>query len=178
MTPFSIIVAMDSARGIGKNGTLPWHLKGDLRYFKAITTTTRQADKQNAVIMGRKTWDSLPEHFRPLPGRLNVVVTRNKDLDVPEGVWKASSLQDALTQIGEGGEKSPIESVYVIGGAQIYAQAVQHPQCRQIYLTRIDGAFDCDTFFPEFSGEFKEKKVSDPQKEGPLTYFFAEYARL
>ena len=84
--PFSLIVAMDSQNGIGKNGQLPWHLPADLKHFKEITCTVRDPKKQNVVLMGRKTWDSIPEKFRPLPGRINVVLTRHPDLKFPLGV--------------------------------------------------------------------------------------------
>ena len=75
MIKFSLVVAMDEERGIGKQGTLAWRLPADLKHFKEITTEVKDMKKQNAVIMGRKTWESLPEKFRPLPQRLNIVVT-------------------------------------------------------------------------------------------------------
>src|SRR5690242_16184462 len=97
MIPFSIVVAMDQKRGIGKAGGLPWHLPADLKHFKKITTT-RFLDKtyQNVVIMGRKTWDSLPINFRPLPDRINIVLTRNDKLDFPSGVYKAKNFNEAF----------------------------------------------------------------------------------
>jgi dihydrofolate reductase/thymidylate synthase len=75
---FSIVVAMDSQQGIGKNNNLPWSLSADLTHFKSLTTTVTHLQKRNAVIMGRKTWNSLPTAFRPLPNRLNIVITRQE----------------------------------------------------------------------------------------------------
>ena len=83
MVNFSIVVAMDEQQGIGKGGKLPWHIPGDLKYFKNLTTKTKLPDKKNVVIMGRKTWESLPQNFRPLSKRINVVLTRNKIFYLP-----------------------------------------------------------------------------------------------
>ena len=92
--PVSIVVACTKEGGIGKGGQLPWKLPGDMAYFKRVTTDTEGAppDVRNAVIMGRKTWESIPQKFRPLPGRLNVVLTRSSasTLGLPEGVMVSS----------------------------------------------------------------------------------------
>src|SRR3989338_1802540 len=114
MTPFNIVVAMDQNRGIGLDGKLPWHLKCDLRHFKEITTKTRDKNKRNAVIMGRKTWDSLPVRFRPLPDRVNVVITRNTSLEFPQGVSRADRLDQALELLTKGALSKTVEGVYVI----------------------------------------------------------------
>ena len=79
MKPFSIVVAIDSQHGIGKNNDLPWHLPADLKHFKFITTNSA-VGKRNVVVMGRKTWDSIPEKFRPLPNRTNVVLSKSADV--------------------------------------------------------------------------------------------------
>ena len=86
MKPFSIIVAFDSKYGIGKNGELAWHLPSDLKHFKEITTAVSNPVKKNAVIMGRKTWDSLPQKFRPLGGRVNMILTKEKNINLPPEV--------------------------------------------------------------------------------------------
>jgi dihydrofolate reductase len=173
---FSIIVAMDEERGTGRDGKIPWHLKGDLRHFKEVTIATREPGKKNIVIMGRKTWDSLPERFRPLPGRINVVITRDKNLPLPACVFRADSLKGALALCRHDAIKDTFEAVYVIGGGQIYRQALRHPRCRRIYATHIHGSFCCDTFFPAFD-RFQEMNVSPLLSEGAVSYHFAEYAR-
>ncbi len=147
MTSFSIIVAVDSKFGIGKNGLLPWHLPSDLKYFKKITTQENAAGKINAVIMGRKTWESIPAQFRPLPQRLNIVISRQTNLSLPLDVVHATSLEDALDSLGK--KKDTVGEIFVIGGAQIFKEAVLHPSCRKIFLTRVQGDFFCDTFFPD-----------------------------
>lgn len=175
MKPFSIIVAVDQENGIGKDGNLPWHLKADLKHFKEITTKTNDPQKVNAVIMGRKTWDSLPPAFRPLPGRFNVVITRASDLEFPPEVLKANGFPQAFALLEQQKIKETIESVYVIGGAQIFNEAIRYPECQKIYLTKIFQSFHCDTFFPPFEAIFKEVSVSSKQTENGIPYVFAEY---
>src|SRR5262249_730757 len=97
--PFSIVVAFDSSYGIGKNGQLPWKLPADLKRFKEVTSTHKDPTKLNAVIMGRKTWESLPASFRPLPGRVNMVLSKQAELSLPAGVLLAPSLENALDQL-------------------------------------------------------------------------------
>ncbi len=177
MTPFSIVVAMDQNRGIGKGGKLPWHLKCDLQHFKEITTQTRDKNKRNAVIMGRKTWDSLPAQFCPLPKRVNVVITRNDHLEFPHDVLRVNGLDQALNLFTEGALSKTVESVYVIGGAQIFQEAIGRRECRKIYLTQILQSFECDTFFPPFVDFFEHEVSSPPYVENEISYLFVEYSR-
>ena len=177
MIPFSIVVAMDQKQGIGRDGNLPWHLKCDLRHFKEITTTTRDKNKRNVVIMGRKTWDSLPAQFRPLPDRVNIVITHNDNLKFPQGVLRAGGLEQALELLTKGALSNTVESVYVIGGAQIFQQAIVHKECKKIYLTQILRSFDCDTFFPPFTNHFQHEVSSPRYVENEISYLFVEYSR-
>ena len=130
------------ARGgvIGRGGVMPWHLPEDLAHFKRTTLS-------HPVIMGRKTWDSLPARFRPLPGRSNIVVTRQKDWN-EIGAQRASSLREAL-QICENAEQ-----VWVIGGAQIYAQAL--PLADELVVTEIDADVEGDAHAPAIGPEWQE----------------------
>jgi dihydrofolate reductase len=132
MTILSLILARAHNGVIGKNNALPWHLPEDMAYFKKTTLG-------KPVIMGRKTWESLPPKFRPLPGRRNIVVTRNANW-YDAGAARAMSLQAALGMV----EFEP--EVFVIGGAQLYAEAMLIAQ--RIYLTQIEHAFEGDAFFP------------------------------
>jgi dihydrofolate reductase/thymidylate synthase len=178
MIAFDIVVAIDASRGIGRGGKLPWDLSGDMRHFREITRRTKDPSKRNAVIMGRKTWDSVPVKFRPLAGRLNVVITRNADLQLPEGVIKASGLDDALTKLRQNKWKETIEKIFVIGGEQIFRAAIDHPACRRIHLTHIEQKFDCDTFFPEFRNRFSTEHSRSPrQQEGLYSYVFIQYEK-
>ena len=120
---FQIIVAATKELGIGLNGTLPWKLPADMAFFKELTTATESTKKVNAVIMGRKTWESLPAKFRPLPRRLNVVLTKeylSSPEYCPDNVQKCSSLDAALDSLSDPGVSSQIEQIFVIGGAQIF----------------------------------------------------------
>jgi len=140
---FDVVVAADLDWGIGKNNGLPWpKLKGDMSHFRRVTSACSDG-KLNAIIMGRKTWESNEMGGQPLPKRLNVVVTR-QGLTVPEGVVVAGSLDAAL--MAARGDN--IENVFVIGGAELIRHSIGHAELRWIYLTRIDGRFDCETFIP------------------------------
>jgi dihydrofolate reductase len=147
---FDIVVAADRDWGIGKTSGLPWpKLRGDLQHFKRVTCAATEG-MRTAVIMGRKTWESAEVAGRPLPKRLNVIVTRRTDLVVPDGVVVASSLDAAL----DAARGPDIESVFVVGGAEIYSEAFTHPELRWIYLTRVEGHFATDVRIPDLDGEF------------------------
>jgi len=171
---FSIVVAMDDRRGIGKNGALPWHLPEDLKHFKDITVRTSDPSRKNAVIMGRKTWESLPEKFRPLPNRLNVVLSRNAGFQA-RGVLIESTLERAMDVL----EKDPqIENIFVIGGAQIYTYALCHPLCQHLLITFVRGDFTCDVFFSPLPNRFKEVRRTPVLSGSSLSYCFAEFSVL
>ncbi len=175
--PFSIIVAVDKDFGIGKNGALPWNLPGDMKHFKEVTTRAHGEGLINAVVMGRKTWESIPEKFRPLPGRLNIVLTRDILYSLPAGVLKASSLDEALQILEVCKPPVKIGKVFVIGGAEIFNLAVNHPQCHEIFLTHIQQSFGCDCFFPRLPVSFKEISRETPAAKDAADYFFATYYR-
>jgi dihydrofolate reductase / thymidylate synthase len=174
---FAIIAAVDADLGIGKNGTLPWQLPADLKHFKTVTMAGA-ANKKNVVIMGRKTWDSLPAQFRPLPGRINLVLSRQSSLRLPPEVLNADSLETAMRLLSEGPLKALVDNIFVIGGAEIFRQSVAQPTCRKLYLTHIQQSFGCDCFFPkDYLSYFKPAKKSEPATQNSLDYFFAEYNR-
>jgi dihydrofolate reductase len=144
---------------IGKDGALPWHLPEDLAHFKQVTLGC-------PVIMGRKTWDSLPLRFRPLPGRQNIVVTRQPDWAGP-GAARASTLAEALALCREHPQ------VWVIGGAEIFAQAL--PLAHAIEVTEIDADFEGDVVAPAPGGEWKEISREAHVSSNGLHYSFATY---
>ena len=164
----ALVVAADLDRGIGRDGTIPWRLPGDVRHFKQLTCATRDSARQNAVIMGRTTWASLPARFRPLPGRHNVVLSRQPQLALPAGVGHARDLDDALRALPD--VTPGIERVFVIGGSQVYAAALARPDCRYVHYTRIDARFDCDTFFPAFENHFQRTAVLAEAEEAGVAY--------
>jgi dihydrofolate reductase len=161
---FSIIAAMDENRGIGKDNGLPWHLSADLKHFASVT-------KGGVVIMGRKTWESLPEAYRPLKERLNIVISRGEQT-LPEGVLLAHSLDEALA-LAE--QNAPEQKAFVIGGASLYAEAILHPACHELFLTEVEGTVDCDAFFPEIPAGFLMKEISEEMEEKGFTFRFVRY---
>lgn len=128
----SLIVARSRGGVIGSNGALPWHFPEDLKFFKQTTMG-------HPVIMGRHTWESIG---RPLPGRKNIVLTRDKNYEAP-GATVVSSLEDAIKLF------KPDETVFIIGGAKLYAQAL--PLVDTAWVTEIDADFEGDTFFPDLN---------------------------
>ncbi len=171
MKTFDIVVALDSKRGIGKDNSLPWKLSADLKYFKRITSDAAPG-KRNAVIMGRKTWESIPEKRRPLAGRQNIVLTLQSQYELPEGVLKAGDL-DAALSLADSDET--IEKLFVIGGAQVYEQAVKHARCRLLYVTEIDATFDCDRFLADFPDRFRVQSRQEAEPENGTSYAFVVY---
>ncbi|PJC37150.1 hypothetical protein CO046_02035 [Candidatus Peregrinibacteria bacterium CG_4_9_14_0_2_um_filter_53_11] len=167
---FSLIAAQDASRGIGKNNTLPWRLPPDLAYFQEMTI----GKKHNAVIMGRSTWDSLPEAHRPLSDRYNIVLTRQKDYPLPEGVDSAESFEEALKKAAG---RHP-EAIFVIGGQKVFAEAINDSRCEYLYITQLDQTFECDSFFPEINPEeFEEVFASKPREYKEITFQFLKYRR-
>ncbi|MCM2252658.1 MAG: dihydrofolate reductase [Ramlibacter sp.] len=144
---------------IGQAGTLPWQLPEDMAHFKRVTLGC-------PVIMGRKTWDSLPERFRPLPGRANIVVTRQAHWDAP-GATRAASLPQALALCA--GEAR----AWVIGGADVYAQAL--PLAHTAEVTEIDADFDGDAHAPRFGPEWRETARQRHRSANGLHYSFVTY---
>jgi len=134
---------MDSKRGIGKNNELPWYVPGDMRYFKLTTSTVMHAGHRNLVIMGRNTWDSLPEKMRPLPDRMNAVLSKT----MHHSDANMRTFTDLEYALAYGQTLPSIERIFVIGGAQLYTSAL--PLAEHIYITEIDRDYDCDVFFPE-----------------------------
>jgi len=172
----SLIVASTHKGGIGKDGTLPWKLPEDMAHFKRVTTAVSVDGKQNAVIMGRKTWESIPERFRPLSGRLNIVLTSARESNYPEGVLVARSIAAAVETL-EG--RSDVGEVFVIGGQAAYQEAIGMPSCIRIYMTRVAKDFECDAFFPMLDEKhFQIVHVSATRSSGDIPFDFVIYERL
>lgn len=139
----SLIAALSKNRVIGKNNDLPWHLPDDMKYFMQTT-------KGHHVIMGRKNYDSIPEKFRPLPNRTNIVVTRQKDFSAPN-----CTIVNSIEQGIAIAKKANELETFIIGGAQIYSEGMALTQ--RMYLTEIQADIEGDTYFPEIpSGKWKE----------------------
>ncbi|GAB5365577.1 hypothetical protein AAMO2058_001070100 [Amorphochlora amoebiformis] len=183
---FKIVVAAEeSTMGIGKGGKLPWRLPGDMKFFRHITTSVPSGSKlMNAVVMGRKTWESIPEKFRPLPQRLNVVVTRNSSIFSNDGKAKkkvlvAPSFEGALDILSVfQSHTSSIHSVFVIGGASIYKQAVSSSYMKGMYITKVDPCgedLNCDVFFPKINlSGLTSKTIRSRTRENGIEYEIVE----
>ena len=136
---------MDDARVIGIDNKLPWHLPEDMKRFARLTTG-------HTVLMGRKTYDSLPEKFRPLPKRKNVVISRNPDRQLPEGVSLFRSPALALAHFRDHPDHGEGDHIWIIGGAEVWRETL--PLIDEIYLTAVKGTHKGDVFFPAFEEQF------------------------
>ena len=154
-----LIFARAANGAIGKDGVMPWHLPEDLAHFKRTTLGS-------PVIMGRKTWESLPPRFRPLPGRTNVVVTRQRDWQAA-GTRVAHSLEEAIQLCGDAGD------AWIIGGADIYAQALA--LASTAVVTEIEADFEGDAFAPQFGPEWKETQRERHVSATGLKFSFVTY---
>jgi len=156
----SLIVAMDLERGIGKNNDLMWHLPADMKFFRETTAG-------HIVIMGRKNYESIPEKFRPLPNRENVVLSRNADFNA-EGCLVFHSLQDCLEHY----QNETARTVFIIGGGQIYKEALESNVVDEMYITEVNHTFDADTFFPEVKSNWKQEIVIEHEEDEKNPYAF------
>ncbi|KAK2574742.1 hypothetical protein KPH14_013061, partial [Odynerus spinipes] len=174
-----LIVAHDAEYGIGRSGEMPWNVPCDMRYFRRVTSHVRDESKVNAVIMGRKTWMSLPAKSRPLPDRLNIVLSRKfapatrpsidevvkSANELSNGTWPVdirdleksrhmplffSSWEDCLSEL-QASKARLTESVWIIGGQDIFEFAMSKLLPDEIHVSIIDGTHDCDTFFPSIN---------------------------
>ncbi|AYA76741.1 dihydrofolate reductase [Bacillus sp. Y1] len=155
----SLLWAMDENRAIGRNNQLPWHLPEDLKYFKRVTMG-------KPIAMGRKTYDSIG---RPLPGRENIVITRNQGVTI-EGCTVIHDVKDLL--------KRDDEELFVIGGAEIFKEII--PFADRLYVTEIREEFEADTFFPEYNlsdWELIESTLGIKDEKNPYNYEFLVYQR-
>lgn len=132
----SLIAALSRNRVIGKDNDLPWNLPDDMKYFMQTTS-------KHHVIMGRKNYESIPEKFRPLPNRTNIVVTRQRGFEAP-GCIVVHTLGSALAAAREGND----DEIFIIGGAKIFSQSLEVTQ--RMYLTEIDAIIEGDILFPEY----------------------------
>lgn len=142
---YAIIVACDNKGGIGKNNTIPWRISEDLKYFRLITSDA-QPNMINAVIMGRKTWESIGS--KPLKNRINIIISNSltentRIFDTPTFIVK--SLNHAYLKLKE---NHAIDKVFIIGGGQLYREAIYDYRYTKIYMTLISNDYECDVFFP------------------------------
>lgn len=177
VNPIRVIVAATREGGIGTGGRLPWRLRADTDFFRD-TTTRAEPGKRNVVIMGRKTWESLPLRCRPLPRRLNVVVTGTKiekDGHSTDFVRCVPTFAEAM---GIERERDDVDQVFVIGGAMLYATALrwmeEHGRDHEILLTEIHHPFSCDTFFAYDADKYSTLSRSELQCEAGIQFRYVQ----
>jgi dihydrofolate reductase len=154
--PVAIIVAYDVNRGIGFGRQLPWHLPEELRWVSETTRRIAQSGKRNALVMGRSTWESIPFHLRPLKDRLNVVISTTLPLVCTEWSVVCRSFEDAMALVSS---DASVETVFIFGGASIYAKALSENVVSSVIATEIRTAFPADTYFPPLPVQFYLEKV-------------------
>ena len=163
----SLIAAVSENNVIGKNNALPWHLPADMKYFRNITMS-------HCVIMGRKNYDSIPLKYRPLEGRTNIVVTRQKNFSAEKSIV-CNSMEGALSEA----KKKNESEVFIIGGADIYKQTIDLAD--KLYVTHINHTFDGDAFFPEIDvNRWKKTMQTDiqPDEKNKYAYSFFELEHI
>ena len=162
-----LIVAVAKANyGIGKDNDLLWHLPGDMKFFRSQTTGF-------PVITGRKNYESIPEKFRPLPNRNNIIVTR-QDIKYP-GADVCSSIEEAINVA----KSYNNEKAFIIGGGQIYKQCLDQGILDRLIITWVDAELEADVFFPTLGSEWKlvSEEKNNPDEKNAYSYTFAEYVK-
>jgi len=160
----SVIAALGRNRAIGKDNQLLWKIPGDLPRFKELTTG-------HPVIMGRRTWESIPEKFRPLPGRTNIVITRDSSYNAP-GAILAQSFPEALSRARDA---EGAEEIFAIGGQRVYECAL--PFATNLYLTLVDDEKDGDAYFPAYEDQFTKETAREEHQEDDIRYVWVNLER-
>jgi len=158
----NIIVACSRRNGIGLKNKLPWNLKHDLKNFQKKTI----GNNNNCVIMGRKTWESLPGNNRPLDRRHNIIVSRT--MRTSDEYTVCNSIYDAL----QFSEKYKFDVTWVIGGTQVYDAVLHSVKVDEVHITNIDNDIECDTFFPDISNDYRRREASPWMNDNDLRYRF------
>lgn len=155
----SVIAAVANNLVIGRNNDLAWHLPDDMQFFKETTTG-------HHVIMGRKNYEAIPHKYRPLPGRTNIIVTRNQSYDA-EGCVVVNTIGEAIEYAQAAGE----EEAFIIGGGEIYNQTIELADC--MYITKVEAEVEGDTYFPEFNeSSWSTRKLSSHAADERHEYAF------
>ncbi|WP_227979709.1 dihydrofolate reductase [Nocardia spumae] len=160
MSRVGLIWAQTAAGVIGADNTIPWRVPEDMAHFRMVTGT-------HPVLMGRRTWDSLPARFRPLPGRRNIVITRQPDWSAP-GAERADSIPNAIALAGA-------ETVWIIGGGEIYREAMDY--ATDLMVTDIDAEISGDAYAPAIEGDWRVESSPWAQSRTGLRYRIRRFAR-
>uniref|UniRef100_UPI0037E9A584 dihydrofolate reductase n=1 Tax=Semicossyphus pulcher TaxID=241346 RepID=UPI0037E9A584 len=181
--PLRLIAAVCNDMGIGKDGKLPWHLPGEFQYFLNTVTRVSRPGKMNMMVWGKLCWYSNPETLFPLANNLHVVLSKTLHTVPDHAHFLRPDFESALLLAAQPPLADLIETIWVVGGTQVYKEALKHPWCDLVYLTDIMADFDCDVFFPEFDrGLFKEQErfpgvPSKIQEENGIKYKFQVFKK-
>ncbi len=176
---FNIILAVDDNNWIWKDWDLAWRIPGDMKYFKNTTSNTKDLSKHNAVIMWRKTRDSIPSKYRPLPDRINCVLSRsikaeNINSKIDNFVLYFSSLDNCIKELSQ---KDNLEDIFIIWWANLYNQVLNDKRLDKIYLTRVLWEHDCDVFFDWIPNNFSMISETRQFEDKWIKYKFQIYKR-
>ena len=181
----NIIVAYcKKNNGIGFDNKIPWLLKNDLKNFQQITSKTFKDYTKNLVVMGRKTWESIPDKHKPLKNRINIVLTRNKDIKLKYDIesYKDTHVKydfNEILEVVKLNKNFNISNIFIIGGETLYKMALESKEVSKIYVTEIYENFDCDTFFPKIDeNKFKRTYISKFYCESNIYYRYLEYVPI
>ncbi|KAM4554235.1 dihydrofolate reductase [Fundulus diaphanus] len=165
--PIRVIAAICNNMGIGKDGTLPWSLPSEFQYFLNTIKKVSRPGNMNLLIWGRLCWNSHPESMFPLDNSLHVVLSKTLSSVPDYAHFLRRDLESAVRLAAEPPLADIIETIWILGGTQVYEDALKHPWCDLLYLTDVMADFDCDAFFPEFDRElFKlQEKFPDVPSE-------------
>lgn len=175
----NLILAVDEKNGLGRDNDLAWRISKDMKYFKGITTKTTDLAKHNAVIMGRKTWESIPRKFRPLSDRINCILTRSIKHDdiwapIDDFVLYFNSLEHCLSELES---RENVESIFIIWWSQIYNQAIKTRFIDKIYITKVKWDYNCDVFFDGIPEWFLLESYTDDEEENGIIFSFEVYKK-
>ncbi|XP_067276399.1 zgc:153031 isoform X2 [Pseudorasbora parva] len=160
--PIRLIAAACSDMGIGKNGELPWSLPKEFQFFLDTITAVSTSGKKNLVVWGRVSWFSSPEMIFPLANCINLVLSKKLNAEPPRAHYLCKDFESVIRLVSEPPLCHIVETIWVLGGPEVYKKGLEHPWCDLIYLTNIMGDFDCDVFFPKFDRNIFRKQKGFP----------------
>ena len=166
---FKIIVAYDLQYGIGNDNKLPWNIPSDLKRFSQLT----RGQGNNAVVMGKNTWESLPK--KPLHKRDNLILSTTLDLEIGEPKNSYVKTFPDIMALDKFCQEQKYDTVWIIGGSNVYEQFIEHVRLKQIYVTRIHNKYDCDTRFPDMSSW--KLQVAETIFNEPITIEYMLYEK-
>lgn len=180
MKKISLILAVDEKNWLWKNNKLAWSLSSDLKYFKNITSSTKDLWKLNAVVMWKNTWESIPEKFRPLPNRVNCILSKTIKFEsikskIDDFVIYFNSIESCIEELNK---KANLESIFVIWWANIYNQFLNHKNLDKIYLTKVYWDYWCDVFFSWIPENFILESESELLEENSIKFKFLVYKKI